>query len=575
MEPNLNTKNEKSELEILIEKRENLNQRLDELIIGEYGYEEPERDSEEEYKNSMQYHIDEIADEIYELDTKIGKIYYEREMELYRGEYNEGIGNYTRGNVISDLMSIDDLFDRRERAKTLASYISDITTQTPFNIGVFARWGEGKTTFLNYLNEELESINKKERNKNKEIFKTYVINYDASEYEDKDKIWASIMRAMFLQYEATTWFPKLWYNISKIKCDRKKYGKSAISYILSLVIVCILSSYSINTLLNDWNNAWKTITASGASIIAIVVAITKVLLPTVRGLLESAVPLSEKLVNNIKLPNYVVKLGERENIKRDLSILINAWISKRRGKSERIVLIIDELDRCSEKGIIEFFQSMQLFLKVPQLIIIFAIDQEYLKKAISNSFKIADEKEINEFVVEYLDKYINIPISLDTHVNYSAYIDYLLNNVVKNEDSSAFSKEEIQVIKVIFETIQISFLTPRKVKKIINMLILSKETCFILNKEYEGTEIIKFKDYILWFLLTYFYKEAAEKILYSCERYSKYFKIKYVFNSMSTKENKELMEIIDNRQVINLIGKVTINDVYIYERIRRGFTKII
>ena len=380
---------------------------------------------------------------------------------------------------------------------------------------------------------------------------------------------------MFLQYEKTTWFPKLFYTLKKILCNIRKFITYVLSYILSLLIVCVLSASSLAVLWNDWNNKWNIVAASGITIMAIIILITKVLLPIVKALLQSAVPLSEKIVNNISLPNYVDKLGERENIKKDLSILVEAWLNRRKNSNKRIVLIIDELDRCSEKGIIEFFQSMQLFLKVPQIIIIFAIDQEYLKKALSNSFKITDKKELDEFLLEYLDKYINMPISLDTNVNYLAYIDYLLSNVIKNELYFAISDGENEVIKSTIETIPISLLTPRKVKKLVNMLVLSKETCVFINKRNEYLEIIDFRGYALWFLFSYFYQESAKLIIIYGRKYTKYMSVKTLLNKISKDDKDKLLRNIDNEQIINLINKIILGDIYNYERILSGFTKII
>ena len=108
---------------------------------------------------------------------------------------------------------------------------------------------------------------------------------------------------------------------------------------------------------------------------------------------KKEVHLSDKIVNNISLLDYSDKLGQLENIKKDLSILVNDWLYRLKYDNKSIVLIIDELDRCFEKGIIEFFQSMQLFLKAPQVIIIFAINQEYFKKTLSDSFKITEKRK--------------------------------------------------------------------------------------------------------------------------------------------------------------------------------------
>lgn len=564
----------KSELEELIEQRTKLEKELQSMIENDNGMDYEEQD-EDAYMSSPDYIIYETSHKIDSLSAKIGEIYYKQEKELYKQKYDEVMVNYSQGSVISDLMNTEDIFNRIERATTLAQYIVDKTTHVPFNIGIFARWGEGKTTFLNYLQKQLENFNVKDEKKNSEKFNTYIVNYDASEYEEKDKIWASIMRAMFLQYEKTTWFPKFFYSWKKVLYNKKKFSTYILSYMLSFTIVCVLSAYSLNTLFNDWNKEWKVITSGGSAIMAIIILTTKLLVPITKKLLQSSVPLSEKIINNISLPNYVDKLGERENIKKDLSILVDAWVYRWRNQNKRIVLIIDELDRCSEKGIIEFFQSMQLFLKVPQVIIIFAIDQEYLKKALSNFFKITGEKELEDFLREYLDKYINMPVSLDTQINYLTYIDYLLNNVERKEAYFAISDGEKESIKAAIETIPIAILTPRKVKKLVNILIISKETCVLLNKKSNGIDIIDFRDYIFWFLFSYFYEEAAKKILTYSKQYQKYNKIKYLLSKISKENRENLIINIDNKQIIELIDDLVLIDIYKYERVLSGFTKII
>lgn len=171
-----------------------------------------------------------------------------------------------------------------------------------------------------------------------------------------------------------------------------------------------------------------------------------------------------------------------------------------------------------------------------------------------------------------MDKYINIPISLDTQVNYSTYIDYLLNNVVKDGTYFAISDGEKQSIKSSIEVIPISFLTPRKVKKLVNMLIISKETCVLLNTKNEGLDIIDFRDYISWFLFSYFYEEASKQIVIASKKYNKYNTIGYLLNNLS--QNDSISKIY-NKQIIELIDKITIKDIHNYERVISGFTKII
>jgi len=563
-----------SELDKLVEQRDKLQYELQDLCEAERG-EEDYHDYEQD-ESSLQSRIGIIVSQIERNNARIGEIHFNQGKELYKQEYDEKIVNYSRGSVISDLTNTEDIFNRRERAKTIAQIITDKSTQAPFNIGIFARWGEGKTTFLSFLQEELERLNRKEENNNSEKFETYVVNYDASEYEEKDKIWASILRAMFLQYEKSTWFPKYFYMYKKFVHNKKKYSAYIFSYILSLLIVCVLSAYSINALRDNMGIEWKIITASGSTIMAVIILISKLLIPSVKGLLQSAVPLSDKIVNNIALPDYVDKLGERENIKTDLSILVEAWLHRGKNKDSRIVLIIDELDRCSEKGILEFFQSMQLFLKVPELITIFAIDQEFLKKALSSTFVITGMKEANKFLLrEYLDKYISMPIYLDTQVDYLTYIEHLLKISIIKESFFALSEGEKESVKSVIETIPISFLTPRKVKKIVNVLLVSKETCVIFNENKQCTEIIDFRSYILWFVFSYFYEEAVKQMLIDFKQSGKYYSIKKLLSEMPKENRDKLMANINNQKIIKLIHGIVLKDIYNYQSILSGFARTI
>lgn len=533
-------------------------------------------DYEEEEIYSPNDTINEISMENEKINEKINKLKYLRNKELYKQQYNEKMSNYSAGSLLPDIDLDKDSFVRKEKASIIVKYITDIRTKTPFNVGIFAKWGQGKTTFLNYIKEELDKINN-EQKLNDEIYKTYVVDYDASEYEEKDKIWASIMKSMFLEYEKKMWFPKLFFNLKKIQSNIKVYITYLMSYIISLVSVGLLSSYAIYTLLNNWkgevDNEFHILCGAGATIASMIILISKLVIPIGKQLLQSAVPLSEKIINNISLPNYFNKLGERENVKRDLSILVKAWINRGKKKKERIVLIVDELDRCSEKGIIEFFQSMQLLIKVQNIIIIFAIDQEYLKRSLNDYFGLKDEEDEEEFLLNYLDKYINMSICLETNVDYANYIDYLLSIVSRSETQFTISNGEKQRLISTVKVIPKQFLSPRKIKKVINILTISKETCVLFNIKNKEKNIIDFRDYIVWFLFSYFYKKCYIQILNSTIGYNVYSNIEQVLNKMPNSKN--LIKDLNNNDFIELLKPITLKDIKSYEEILRGFTKIL
>jgi predicted KAP-like P-loop ATPase len=560
--------NERERIQILKEDNKKYNEQIRSLlnydvdIIDEHPYY-----PDNEYINSTNKHIDDLTEQITKNEEEINKYYYTKRKEKYVSTYVENISNYSKGKIISDFTNTEDLLNRREQAKTLAQFIVDKRTETPFNIGIFAKWGEGKTTFLKYIKEEILNL-KKEHN----IMDTYIVSYDASEYEEKNKIWASILKEFFLEYEKTMWFPKTFYFYKRVIKSKKTFIEKSLSYLLSLIITCILSYGTISTFLSNWANESKIILGSGLSIISASILITKLLIPFIKEMNEASIPLSQKINNNLALPKYMEKLGDREFVKRDLTILINAWLNRKKESNKRIVLVVDELDRCSEKGVLEFFQSIQLFLNVKQLIIVFAIDEKYLKNALKiEELNPSIEQNYISFA-EYIDKYINMPIALDKNVDYNFYVNALIDEVKKDNDCFSITDGEKLSIEAVFKKIPISLLTPRKVKKLINVLVISKEYCIQNNKDKD--DIIDFRGYVFWFIFSYFYNKSADMILQICQEKSEYFQIKHILSAI---DNKIDNIYIDGCQKVHtdMIGSYTLREIYSYEVVKRKFTSLL
>jgi len=81
---------------------------------------------------------------------------------------------------------------------------------------------------------------------------------------------------------------------------------------------------------------------------------------------------------------------------------------------KRLVVIIDDLDRCSPERIIENLEAIKLFLNVPQTAFVIGADPRIVKYAIEHKYK--NNKEIeednNRIVIDYLEKLIQLPYSL-------------------------------------------------------------------------------------------------------------------------------------------------------------------
>ncbi|MGE7948154.1 P-loop NTPase fold protein [Lysinibacillus sp. NPDC093688] len=81
---------------------------------------------------------------------------------------------------------------------------------------------------------------------------------------------------------------------------------------------------------------------------------------------------------------------------------MNTWI---KNSGDKIVIMVDELDHCSEKTIVEFFEAPQLFLPIESIV---HVNQEAVCYDLANNNMHFFVKEIQK--APYYTKPLAIPI---------------------------------------------------------------------------------------------------------------------------------------------------------------------
>jgi hypothetical protein len=77
---------------------------------------------------------------------------------------------------------------------------------------------------------------------------------------------------------------------------------------------------------------------------------------------------------------------------------------------ERVVLLVDDLDRCLPEAVMATLEAIKLFLSVPRMAFIIAADQDMVRDAISASLVSSNRGE--RFAGQYLEKIIQLPVYL-------------------------------------------------------------------------------------------------------------------------------------------------------------------
>ena len=350
-------------------------------------------------------------------------------------EYN----SYKISKLLTDDMPEIDMFNREAKAIQVAEEICNDSRGSLFNIGIIGEWGTGKSTLLNMI--------KKKLSKQKDVIE---ISYDASSYSEQNQIWANFAKILFERYEQEVIFPNLRYTFSKIKKSPKKYLNTLLVNMIIWIVIFLLAwgsqlSFSINSLISKFSGF-------GFSLVGIMLLLSKIVFPWAKKLLETSIPLSKKVANIFKLPSYVEVLGTREQVAKELDILFQAWIPK---ENQKVVIFVDELDRCSEKGIVEFFQSIQLFYGTKKIMFIFAIEPSHLKRALAKNFEIGDQL-IEEYTNNYLEKYISYVVPIDNKDNFAEYAVGLIIEI-NDEGYLKITEKEIEQIKMCINCIHDKF----------------------------------------------------------------------------------------------------------------------
>lgn len=504
------------------------------------------------YYNSPEVQLDNLFREKETLEEELFKDeYYSKLDELKK---NSEYTDKSIGKILLDDFPEYDLLGRESRASQLAEYICNESINNSFNIGVIGEWGTGKSTFLNLMKKKL-----KEKKHKDTIIE---ISYDASSYSDKNQIWSNFAKILFEKFEQEELLPQIKYTIVKMCNDKKRIISEIIMNLgIFVLLFCIVwgikMSFSFEALLGKF-------AGYSFSLVGVLLAVTQIIVPWGRRLLSVTIPLSKKVLCGMQLPSYLEVLGTRESVSKELDILFKAWLPK---DNQKIVIFVDELDRSSEQGISEFFQAIQLFYSTKKIIFVFAIEYSHLKKALAKNFDIKEEM-VDVYTRNYLDKYVSITVPMDNQIDFSELAVRLIREI-NVEGYLQITEDEIKQIQTCLKYIPNTYMTPRKIKKLVNLLMLSKSFCI----NHYINHRMNFSELFTWIILGSFYSDVANYVANLFTKKREYTPLKNILTNISYKSR--VQEMLKNNNYLNLIENFTMHDIVIYNKISRDFSILI
>jgi hypothetical protein len=401
----------------------------------------------------------------------------------------------------SDNETSEDLLGFKIHADLLIDVINDESI-LPVTIGVFGDWGSGKSSILKIINEELIGADGDLKDE------TLALYFNGWIFEGYDDAKAALLESIIKSFS-----------------EHKTIGNKVKDYTTKLL-------KSVN---------WMRVMGFGFKKIVLPVAAAHFtgglsLIPSaIQGLAKKETKdITETLTG--KEGEKILKGFYNSPKKEDKYTLVRHFrddFKKMIDKSEikKLVVIIDDLDRCTPDRIIENLEAIKLFLNVEKTAFVIGADPRIVRHAIDYRYKTKYqiEDDSNSRVIDdYLEKLIQIPYNLpklsdsevETYISllickkalspevfsgvydrfqdfrvkdrYSVYGLAIIKETIDQNSQDALSKSLISIpalVPIITHTLSGN---PRQVKRFLNTLTLRQRLASVAKlSEFNDAVLIK------------------------------------------------------------------------------------
>ena len=292
-----------------------------------------------------------------------------------------------------DRPSAADHLNFSDYAQAFAEIIASEDTEPPLTIGVYGSWGIGKSSLLAMIAGEFEDP---------EAGPTpvHVVEFNAWEYNSSAKIWPALVRRVMEEMERraqwTKW-ARLWDTVKRNLARewRRRRAPLAIAT-LAVLAVALVAAIEMDL--------------SPELIIAVLAALgisgaAKVISDVATN------PVSKWVATLVEPDEYGEELPYMREIRADLRFLAEQM--RHNGEQPRILVMIDDLDRCEPEKAVEVLQAVNQLLDFDAFVVCLGIDARVITAAVEAHYdQLLGEAGASGY--EYLDKIVQIPFRIPT-----------------------------------------------------------------------------------------------------------------------------------------------------------------
>jgi hypothetical protein len=326
-------------------------------------------------------------------------------------------------SLLSDRPAVTDHLGFEHFADILADVVR--TTPPPFTVGVFGEWGSGKTTLMRFVRQRLD---------NSEGVKT--VWFNAWKYDGKEVIWNAMIQTIFLAMRED----------AEAKQDQRFLEKltEAAGNLALFAAKRFASKLSGGTITGDdiegVRAALKPFTADDETF-----AFINGFETTFRGLVESHV-----------------------------------------GKDGRLVVFVDDLDRCLPENAVEALEAIKLYLDEANVTFVIGVEPAVVRDGIRHRYR--DIAALQD--KEYLEKIVQLPFvmrGVDAATAVRLLEPYVEAGVVD------FAHDEAMRNLIFLGTES----NPRRIKRFVNTLYVLRRMCEASGRKVDPKDLLRLSTVLL------------------------------------------------------------------------------
>lgn len=279
---------------------------------------------------------------------------------------------------------------------TLAGILLDPETHTPLTLGIFGDWGSGKTSLMLQLKDKVTS-GKEGRPTHRAVW------FNAWKYNQEQALWRALLLALLDDLERL------------IPRDRPPDAADGAEpeQLLSTLRQALYRDAAWTekgAVRPDWGQALTAGAGLAFGLVLRSVGLGAVQEEALKafGKGESVSQLSQ-LVQAFKREDLVheqTQLRSLEQFQANFARLVEVLVRREGAEDRKLVLFVDDLDRCTPDKAVQILEALKLFLDVPGCITVLALSG----KEIENAILLHYQGKVNP--KEYLEKIIQVPFIL-------------------------------------------------------------------------------------------------------------------------------------------------------------------